>query len=591
MKPKSTTGSGICRCTRGFQTILVAVFILLISVISLGIESVMLSSSPLSSSWTARWIRKVLLWQEDGDSGHNYKTNDRRSKHGDRVLVTTTHSMPSNAYDDRASQEHKNTSSKTATGALQDAFDWVHQWLVEGTNGEPARIYFAHVGKTGGTSLEKSVLLNRLAKSKSLPCLMRDMQRWMAQNRNDYQPTHDKNTTSVPSSVMEKIWWTCLNDSTSQLERLASKAGATMSNTATITHIGRQVWFHKHIEEPYRGSVMEKAIRYFSFHVANTFLFTVRSPISRIVSAFHYHQHRLSLEVKRPAKNRQYPLRPMDAKFLLQCYKTMDDVAQALLRLQQANGTNNNPQPEHDTSCLTLARQVLSGQAWSLNSQSPMDTRPKLTHFQHNYQYYLRETIGQRPEIPIVVVRMESLWDDVRRLNNALIRMNETRTSQQQQQQQQRQMVSSHRRTNGTGMVDDDDDVDDDEIQFLSNLNIHITHGSEQYANSGRPGGGSSSSSSRGISTVEGRRAVCCHIYQDLEAYQTIILRALNLKETEKRVAIQQMLEECGVVGRVSYPTTLTQTNQRQQQQQQQLLKNPFSWNRWYNQTCSVWKV
>jgi hypothetical protein len=40
---------------------------------------------------------------------------------------------------------------------------------------------------------------------------------------------------------------------------------------------------------------------------------------------------------------------------------------------------------------------------------------------------------------------------------------------------------------------------------------------------------------------------VCCAIYDDLQAYQDIILQAMNLREEEKKEMMNLVWEDCGV--------------------------------------------
>ena len=352
----------------------------------------------------------------------------------------------------------RNTFFSTSTTTMQPIkvnndgqVDWINQeWLVKGTHGEPARIYFAHVGKTGGTSLEKSILLDRVVKRQALSCLKRKMTIMMDQNN------HTKSRTGTSS--IEDIWFDCLNKNMAERK----KPRHTSSGT---THLGRQVWLHKHTDETHKGSEKEADERFFLFHVANTFLFTARNPLARVISAFNYHHYRFRLKnarassrAKQKSKKQENPTtrtrlfgkeRPLpksyrskttDNKFLLECFDNMNDIAEGLKQQEQEQHQVRIPTSSSSVECLRLARQILSGQ-WSASSSSPRSSRypptnivslgqphrSVLQHFYHNYQYYLDETIAERPDVPVVVIRTEHLWDDVRRLNNALIQMRQQR--------------------------------------------------------------------------------------------------------------------------------------------------------------------
>ena len=524
----------------------------------------------------------------------------------------------------------RNAFFSTSTTTMQtekvkddDRVDWINQeWLVKGTHGESARIYFAHVGKTGGTSLETSILLDRVAKRRALSCLKGKMTIMMDQNN---RTKYDTGTSS-----MEDIWFDCLNQNLEEGKESQRASSRT-------THLGRQVWLHKHTAEARTGSEKEADERFFLFHVANTFLFTVRNPLARVISAFNYHNNRLRLlnarassRVKEKPEEQEnstttrllgkeqpltksYRSKTTDNKFLLECFDNMNDIAEGLKQQEQEQHQVRRPTSSSSVDCLRLARQILSGQ-WSASSSSPRSSRnpttnilslgdPRLSvlqHFYHNYQYYLDETIAERPEVPVVVIRTEHLWDDARRLNNALIQM----------RQQRQQQESSRRRSdvyNESETYDSDLDTDTKEQDFLSNIETHYTHGSEYYVNSSDTPDGHLSNS---IATVDGRRALCCAIYKELEAYQTIILRVLNLNAAEKYQTLQQVMEDCGIVDRADenngnrnaigvarsvrksrgeepWRQQLEKQEQQQQHQQQQLRQSPFSWSLWHSQTCS----
>ena len=527
----------------------------------------------------------------------------------------------------------KSTFFSTSTATMQtakvnddDDVDWINQeWLVK-TQGEPARIYFAHVGKTGGTSLEDSILLDRVVKRRALSCLKGNTTITMDQN--------NRTKSETGTSSMEDIWFDCLNQKLAEWDKPRRASSLT-------THLGRQVWMHKHTEEARKGSRKDTDARFFLFHVANTFLFTARNPLARVISAFNYHNHYLRLKnakesspAKEETKKQENPTttrllgkeRPLpesyrpnitDKKFLLECFRNMNDIAEGLKQQEQEQHQVRKPTSSSSVECLRLARQILSGQ-WSASS-SPRNSRDPTTnilslgdptestlqHFYHNYQYYLHETIAERPDVPVVVIRTEHLWDDVRRLNNALIRMRQQRhVILQNTPECCQQQESSKRRSdvyNEFETFDIDLDNATKEQDFLSNMHTHDTHGSEYYASS------ADGHLSHSISTVDGRRALCCAIYKELEAYQTIILRALNLNAAEKYQTLQQVMEDCGVVDGVDENNdnrnavgvartvrksrgeeSLRQHPERQkQQQQQQLPQRPFSWSLWHNQSCS----
>ena len=521
------------------------------------------------------------------------KEDDVASKRGEEVSTSRDH------FEKQEQQQQ------------QESQDWIDQWLVEGTRGNPARIHFAHVGKTGGTSLEVSILLQKTVKRQALSCFTQEMR-----TRRNNQSSNRKNTPSKvapqnATTILDDLYWKCFNQSMTEHDRHLASKDVTL--TTFGTHLGRHVWMHQHTDEALPAFSRQIEERYFVGEVTNTFLFSVRNPLSRVISAFNYHKNHLLFEAKKATKLQEqhqkrpphhrsthYPPRPMDAKFLLECFQNMNDVAQSLqderrqlsMRSQQQHQqqefSSQKTIKEDDSvsssslTCPELARRILQNQ-WSTTPQLGNPLQSVLQHFYHSYQYYFDDTVAHRPDVPIVVIRMEHLWDDVRRLNMALLLKDHDMTQDEKYR----------------------------ELQFLSKLAMHVTHGSENYGNHSSSSLSSSTttnssrtgtSTSKQIATVEGRRALCCEIHKDLDIYQTLIVRAVNLHVTEKYKTLQQMLQECGVTtkdeiqfGMMMDPTITNNNNNKTttripphiQRQQQELLQKQFSWSLWYNRTCA----
>ena len=351
-------------------------------------------------------------------------------------------------------------------------------WLVNRLHGEPARIILVHVGKTGGVTLYNSVPLNLQPKRKSLPCLIERITKTNIEQQEENN-TKKKQGELSPNSF-EQVWAECYEPPTPE------------------PALGRHIVSHKHI---YSSMFTKDQLEWILFK-ANTFLVTIRNPVARIVSAFNYHRQKsikdndLSSSSPSSSKSNGHNHMRTNERFFLQCFTNIDAVARKLIL------DRNKTEPG---SCVTLAKTILQG-------NGPI--AQNLQHFYHNYQYYANATWDRRPQVPVVVIRTEHLWDDARRLDLAL-------------------------GGNGT-------------FEKLG----HASHGSEMFH------------VKSGISTSEGMIAICCEIVQDIEVYQTIVLKALNLKHNEKIETLKNAFEECGI------------------QYEKDAVKHPFSWSQWYQETC-----
>ena len=143
------------------------------------------------------------------------------------------------------------------------------------------------------------------------------------------------------------------------------------------------IWLHMDF-------LLEKGNRWGLDHT-NIFLFSVRDPIDRLLSAFNFHRHQLKVGW-RPNKWNKY--------FYQECFPETDMNAFVVgLRYQGENKTLKD--------CKIFASNVLAGR--SGGSRKSHSVGP---HFHWNYGYYANSTIGQRPNHSVAVVRTEHLWED-----------------------------------------------------------------------------------------------------------------------------------------------------------------------------------
>lgn len=386
-------------------------------------------------------------------------------------------------------QDHKNTTNN----------NWTQTWLVDNLQGEPARILFIHVGKTGGVSLKKTIPLDIEAKRKRLNCLR-------ARTRTETIHRSSSSRRRSPSPpLLEEIWAECYQPTVVVADE--------RKTPPLLPPLARHVFAHKHLASAFYGRTDMEWILF----QTNTFLITTRNPVARIVSSFNYHRREAAAGRRR--------------RFFWMCFDNVDMLFDCLLQsrrrrkiqpktneteLTVLNKCGDTLMMHENKTCLDWAKAVLQGKG---------PAQRGLHHFHHNYQYYMDVTMKRRPHVPVLVVRTEHLWDDAKRLDIAL-------------------------GGNGTFQFENDPKVK------------HYAHGSESF-NITPP-------TTRGISStvVERRQAICCEIIQEMEAYQRIILKAINLNTTEKRETLAASLKECGVL------------------YHKDVVRYPFSWAQWYNQTC-----
>ncbi|KAL7561214.1 hypothetical protein ACA910_004138 [Epithemia clementina (nom. ined.)] len=242
------------------------------------------------------------------------------------------------------------------------------------------------------------------------------------------------------------------------------------------------------------------------------FLFTVRHPLARIQSWFRYisplnciveKDDEESGSSKRRRKRigegipvncrvrKAYKKDPTstEAKFF-QCFPTLEYMASALHHLSDipnVDGQVDSKESTHDHICTQRLREIIQSnylQYWGA-SESLMG------HFVMNYYYYTQRTIGLNQNASILVLRTESLWQDLKELDIFL---------------------------GGSG-------------QF-QNEGLRVTHNSERFID-------------KAALSVHASRVWCCVLQNELRLYRTIIELAANLDAMEKARTLQYTAQYC----------------------------------------------
>ncbi|KAL7579040.1 hypothetical protein ACA910_019079 [Epithemia clementina (nom. ined.)] len=581
----------------------------------------------------------------------NRKDEPLLPKYSEKKVHETTqcHLFPTTNWQLKA----KSIQNITISTMANDSMHWEHKWLLETIKGQQPRIYFVHVGKTGGTSLERSVLPKELQKRRAILCLAQNSLQKKQMQRLQQDPGKIKlgrgigsfrSTDAMNRSTFDNIWLECLRNSTANLassSKLSTRERAMQDFDHFLSRqpshsLFRHVLWHLHIHPKPSGE------SYVLINVVNTFLFTVRSPLMRLVSAFNFERRELNrwLDKKGPKISHRHVDGwddQVDVHFLNHCFRDMDHVAQELLLLHDEKEHNDvegkmpNSTTKSDDSnfatlsrtyCINLARKTLPG-------NGPLGDFV-LQHFYFNYQQYMRQTIDQRPDAAVLVVRMSHLWDDVQGIQNALATSSPSSSSSLLQSESHDLLMnkSNHKNDMNAAHDDNNDNKSNDSTRTITQPEaaaiqpIHVTHGSEKYGRSG-------------IQTVEGRRVVCCLIWDELKAYHRLVAQAINLNMTEKCEAMEEMLNDCHIhvtegnndtplttattrttssallwpssserfrAGKVSSSALSSSSSQLASSQPQtssneqilllsipcrlMQLNEPLPWDQWYNQTC-----
>jgi hypothetical protein len=216
----------------------------------------------------------------------------------------------------------------------------------------------------------------------------------------------------------------------------------------------------------------------------NGFLVTVRNPISRVVSAFNTEHPRNALAKKKNAANLEnvhINLR----KFYLNCFPTVEDLAQSLLAYYNTRNNNNTTSDAAAEECYLLGANTLQGRG------NPFVA----SHLRTNYAFYAKYTFEPHPERPVLVARTEYLWEDMKRIDQSFL--------------------------GGAGVFAKDGSA--------------FTHGSIKKR-----------TVRDGLSPL-GKEVVCCYIANELSIYEGLVRGALNLSPLEKEQTMSQVYQDCGL--------------------------------------------
>ena len=312
---------------------------------------------------------------------------------------------------------------------------------------ENPRMFLIHVGKAGGVSLDSAIEWRN--REKAVACRME-------KNRN-----HENEESCYKPP----------------------KQGEPAFSRKLVARI--------HVHSPLINKTEERWL----LDNTNIFLFTIRDPIDRIISAYNYHRHQLEEQVINWEKEnnqsidwaaKKYPKLKMRANVKIPFYrKCFPNGLDHFVEVMQYNGTDSVI-----LKCQILGLEVLRnrkrGRAFKGGA-----------HFLHNYRRYASRTIYKRPDKSIAVIRTKHLWDDV---------------------------ISLDKSFGGDG--------------YFKMKGRKYSHGSQGWTGAAKYTAALQPSNAKYL---------CCLIYDEIKVYQHLVLRSFNLNDTEKRETMMETLNQCQI--------------------------------------------
>ena len=231
------------------------------------------------------------------------------------------------------------------------------------TPGKTPRIYYMHVGKTGGQTIETKIPIPMPRKRRSLDCIIKSM----------------NNASAVD-----------LEDALNLCD----------PQRKTETAISRHIVTYFHLSAP----AFKRNEKVWSSKLTNTLLFTIRNPVDRIISAFHFHYN-----TRYPNERSEYDANDSGAIFFHDCFPNAT-VSTAIEAIQA------KPHPI-STDCRQTAHFAFQGY---VSPRMLHKAQRKFPHFFYNYQWYLERYFTMDATPDVVVIRTSHLWEDATAIDRAL---------------------------------------------------------------------------------------------------------------------------------------------------------------------------
>ena len=268
-----------------------------------------------------------------------------------------------------------------------------------------------------------------------------------------------------------------------------------------------------------------------SLERSTTLLWTIRNPLTRIISWFKYTSPancNLITDSKSTACNTNRTITnnllketeqessssrlKWETKFYWYCFPTLQDFANAL-------GENNDIHTSTTTTtlnCSELAWKTLLGKA-----------SPSSSHAHFNYEYYWNQAIENNPsqDREIWAIRTEHLWADMDKIEMMLMADDMTKPSSTTTSSSFGNQVSTTVTTVSK---------EKQRRRQLEQQRKDVTHGSEGHLQRG----GDDLSSRQ-------RKYLCCALRDEILVYEKLTMRATNLNREAKNESLSSVVEEC----------------------------------------------
>lgn len=218
-----------------------------------------------------------------------------------------------------------------------------------------------------------------------------------------------------------------------------------------------------------------------SIEASNVFLYNLRHPVDRMISWYYYEHPQSCLDTPetrlacRAAQEVDRKPNGDTARFFVKCFPTIDLISQAF---------NHSTMSSLSLDCVKLAHDVLEGK---VNNRG-------FKHIFYNMHYYTNLTLDQHLENKVLVVRIESLWQDFKDLDVML---------------------------GGNG-------------NFGAIEGTHDSHGSETYK--------------KNVTklSMDQYSLLCCALSEEMDIYRNLMKLAVNLNESEKETTVGNAAKQCG---------------------------------------------
>mmetsp|Transcript_29742 Transcript_29742/g.71617 ORF Transcript_29742/g.71617 Transcript_29742/m.71617 type:complete len:351 (+) Transcript_29742:1241-2293(+) len=234
------------------------------------------------------------------------------------------------------------------------------------------QMYFIHVGKAGGLTM--NLILDTEGKWKALNCFMeRSSQQQQAENQTQLLQDQS-NESSSPTTTPPPCY---------------------VPRPEYSSQLSQHLVSHLHLF----GGRFNKLQRRWILDHTDTFLFLLRDPIDRLVSAYNFHRHNFA-NTSKPGRKLFYHV----------CFPNgMEDLVHQLAG--RRSHFDNSGDNVNATVCQSIGIRALQGTRRGTGAGN---------HFEYNYGYYASTTIALKPNHSVAVVRTEHMWDDLVALDKHL---------------------------------------------------------------------------------------------------------------------------------------------------------------------------